>query len=165
MLCSASTGDISQIVKFISLGASDMTARIPFDLRTDADILSTFGMSEGGADRGFDTLTQSRVYADGLVRARGRFAHYRTLYAAFIEGDSLFMIENLDDANKSQDRPAKLIFADQEPGADLSTNPQIVVWTERSLLEALTDEQAIQDFFADLLDELSAPDSESGSPQ
>jgi hypothetical protein len=137
-----------------------MTESLPFDLRTDADILSTFGMGAGAAERGFDTLTQSRVYADGLVRARGRFAHYRTLYVAFVEGDSQFMIENLEDSSNGQDRPAKLIFTDQEPGPETAANPQIVVWTERTLLEALTDERAIQDFFADLLDELAAAEAE-----
>jgi hypothetical protein len=131
-----------------------MMTNLPFDLRSDADILSRFDMSTGEAGRGFDTLTQSRVYADGLLRARGRFANYRALYAAFIEGGSQFMIENLDEANDGQDRPAKLVFVDVEPGPDVTANSQMVAWTERTLLEALTDERAIQDFFADLLDEL-----------
>jgi hypothetical protein len=129
----------------------------PFDLRSDASILSTFGMSPGEVGRGFDTVTQCRVYADGLIRSRGRFAHYRTLYAAFVGGESLFMIENLDEAADGQGTPAKLAFADVEPGPEVMANPLAVVWTERALLEALTEERAMQDFFADLLDELAPP--------
>ena len=136
-------------------------AQNPFDLRTDADILSTFGMSAGEAGRGFDSATESRVYADGLIRSRGRFAQHRALYAAFVEGGSLYMIENLDEAANGQERPAKLIFTDDEPGAEVATDPSLMVWTERMLLEALTDERAIQDFFADLLDELAIVSSES----
>lgn len=136
-------------------------SQISFDLQSDADILSTFGMSAGEAGRGFDTSTQSRVYADGLLRSRGRFAQHRALYAAFVEGGSLFMIENLDEAPDGQERPAKLIFTDEEPGPDVLANPLLVVWTERTLLEALTDERAIQDFFADLLDELATAARES----
>jgi hypothetical protein len=127
----------------------------PFDLQSDADILANFGMSAGEAGRGFDTAIQSRVYADGLIRSRGRFAQHRALYAAFVEGSSLFMIENLDEASEGQESSAKLIFTDDEPGPDVAANPLLVIWTERTLLEALTDERAIQDFFADLLDELA----------
>lgn len=128
-----------------------------FDLRPDADILADFGMTAGEAGRGFDTATQRRVYADGLIRSRGRFAQHRALYAAFVEGGSLYMIENLAEASNGQQRPAKLVFTDDEPGPDVAANQLLVVWTERGLLEALTDERAIQDFFADLLDELATP--------
>jgi hypothetical protein len=138
-----------------------MMAHIPFDLRSDADILKTFGMSAGEAGRGFDTATQSRVYADGLLRSRGRFAQHRALYAAFVEGGSQFMIENLDEASDGQEIPAKLTFTDEEPGPEVVANPLLVVWTERMLLEALTDERAIQDFFADLLEELATASIES----
>jgi hypothetical protein len=142
-----------------------MAAHIPFDLRSDADILSAFGMRAGEAGRGFDTMTQSRVYADGLVRSRGRFAHTRALYAAFIEAGSVFMIENLDESREGQNRPAKLAFVDAEPEPDVAANPLMMVWTERTLLEALTDERAIQDFFADLLDELAGADTEAGESE
>jgi len=133
-----------------------------FDLRSDADILADFGMTAGEAGRGFDTATQSRVYADGLIRSRGRFAQHRALYAAFVEGGSLYMIENLDEASDGQETAAKLIFTDDEPGADVAANPLLVVWTERMLLEALSDERAIQDFFADLLDELGTASPVTG---
>lgn len=138
---------------------------IPFDLRSTADILSTFGMRAGDAGRGFDTETQSRVYADGLIRSRGRFAHYRTLYAAFIDGGSPFMIETLDEADASHDRAAKLVFVDHEPGPEVADNPLMVVWTERLLLDALTHERSVQDFFADLLDELAAAAGESDAEE
>lgn len=128
-----------------------------FDLRSDADILSDFGMTAGETGRGFDTATQRRVYADGLIRSRGRFAQHRALYAAFVEGGSLYMVENLAEASDDRESPAKLVFTDDEPGPDVAANPLLVVWTERGLLEALTDERAIQDFFADLLDELATP--------
>ncbi len=133
-------------------------APIPFDLRSDAEIRSTFGMSAGEAGRGFDAATQSRVYADELIRSRGRYAHYRTLYAAFVGGESRFMLENLDETGDGVGTPAKLAFADVEPGPEVAANPLIMVWTERALLEALTEERAMQDFFADLLDELATTD-------
>jgi hypothetical protein len=127
----------------------------PFDLRTDAEILSAFGMSAGQAGRNFDPATQCRIFADGLVRSRGRFAHQRALYAAFIDGGSLFMIENLNEESDSGATPAKLVFVDEAPAPEVAASPLTVVWTERALLEALTEERAIQDFFADLLDELA----------
>jgi hypothetical protein len=140
-------------------------AQIPFELRSDANILSIFGMSAGEVGRGFDIATQSRVYADGLIRSRGRFAHLRTLYAAFVGGESLFMIENLDEAADVEGTPAKLAFADEEPGLEVAANPLIMVWTERALLEVLTEERAMQDFFADLLDELATTTRESSESE
>jgi hypothetical protein len=44
----------------------------------------------------------------------------------------------------------------------VAANPLLVVWTERMLLEALSDERAIQDFFADLLDELGTASPVTG---
>jgi hypothetical protein len=136
-------------------------ANIPFEIQSDATILTNLGMSPGAAGRGFDPATQCRVYADALIRSRGRFAHYRTLYAAFVGGESLFMLENLDDAGDGEGTPAKLAFADAEPGPEVAANLLIMVWTERALLEALTEERAMQDFFADLLDELATGDRAS----
>ena len=71
------------------------------------------------------------------------------------------MIENLDEAGDGEGTPAKLAFADVEPGPEVAANPLIMVWTERALLEALTEERAMQDFFADLLDELATADRET----
>ena len=136
-------------------------AHVPFENQSDATILSQLGMSAGAAGRGFDTATQCRVYADALIRSRGRFAHIRTLYAAFVGGESLFMLENLDEVGDSVGTPAKLAFADEEPGPEVAANPLIMVWTERALLEALTEERAMQEFFGDLLDELATGDRES----
>jgi hypothetical protein len=136
---------------------------IPFDLRSDAEIRSIFGISAGEAGRGFDAATQRRVYADELIRSRGRYAHHRTLYAAFVGGESRYMIENLDEAADGDGTPAKLAFADAEPGPEVAANPLVMVWTERALLEALTEERAMQDFFGDLLDELATTDPESMS--
>ena len=129
--------------------------QIPFEIRSDANILSTFGMSLGDDGRGFDLKTQCRVYADALIRSRGRFAHHRTMYAAFVGGESVFMIENLEVGDESDGLPAKLAFTDVEPGADVVDNELAAVWTERTLLEALTEERARQDFYTDLLDELA----------
>jgi hypothetical protein len=127
----------------------------PFDLRTDADILSTFGMSAGEVGRNFDAATQCRVFADGLVRSRGRFTRYRALYAAFIDGGSAFMVENLSGESDRGIIPAELVFVDEAPAPEVAADPLNVVWTERALLEALAEERAIQDFFAGLLDELA----------
>jgi len=136
-------------------------AHISFEIQSDATILSNLGMSPGADGRGFDTVTQSRVYADALIRSRGRYAHYRTLYAAFVGSESLFLMENLDEAGDGEGTPAKLAFADVEPGPEVAENPLIMVWTERALLEALTEERAMQDFFAGLLDELATANRES----
>jgi hypothetical protein len=136
-------------------GALPTMPQTSFDLRSDAEILSIFGMTAGEAGRGIDAETQGRVFADGLVRSRGRFAHHRALYAAFVGGGSPFMIENLDEDGDGGAVPAKLMFVDEAPAPEAAANPLTVVWTERALLEALAEERAIQDFFAGLLDELS----------
>ncbi|HYP60073.1 MAG TPA: hypothetical protein VEQ36_06550 [Thermomicrobiales bacterium] len=127
----------------------------PFDLRPDAEILATFDMSAGLAGRNFDAVTQCRVFADGLVRSRGRLAHYRTLYAAFIDAGSPFMVENLNEDSDNGATPAKLVFVDAAPGPEVVASPLTVVWTERALLAALATERATQVFFAELLDELA----------
>jgi hypothetical protein len=44
-----------------------MMAHIPFDLRSDADILKTFGMSAGEAGRGFDTATSTPTASCALA--------------------------------------------------------------------------------------------------
>ena len=130
-------------------------SQIPFDLQTDADILATFGMTPGEAGRNFDAVTQCRVFADALVRSRGRFAHCRALYTAFIDGGSPVMIENLDEDSDGGATLAKLVFVEQVPGPEVGADPLTEVWTERRLLEALADERATQVFFAELLDELA----------
>ena len=61
--------------------------------------------------------------------------------------------------------PAKLVFVDHEPGPEVADNPLMVVWTERLLLDALTHERSVQDFFADLLDELAAAAGESDTEE
>lgn len=121
---------------------------------SDSEILTAFGMGEGMAGRGFDTATQARVFADELIRSRGRFAQYRALYAAFIAAGQPYMIENLDEVGDGAAVPAKLAFSDQPPEPEVEADPMLMVWTERLLLEALAEERAIQDFFANLLDEL-----------
>lgn len=121
---------------------------------SDAEILERFGMTPGRAGRGFDAATQARVFADELVRSRGRFAHYRTLYAAFVNANKPFMIENLDEIGDGAAVPAKLVFTDEPPAPEVEADPMLMVWTERLLLEALTEERSIQDFFTRLLDEL-----------
>jgi hypothetical protein len=77
------------------------------------------------------------------------------LYTAFIDGGVPFMIENLNEDSDSDASPAKLVFVAEAPGPEVGANPLTVVWTERSLLEALAEERAIQVFFAELLDELA----------
>ena len=129
--------------------------RQPFDQLTDAEVRAAAGIAAGADGPGFDAATQARVYADGLLRARGRFAHYRALYAAFVGAGAAYMVENLDDEGDGRAVPAKLLFADGPPGAAVEENPFAVVWTERRLLEALAEERAVQDFFAELLDELA----------
>ncbi len=124
-----------------------------FEQMTDAQIQASVGLTAG--ERGFEAATQARVFANELMRARGRFAHHRTLYAAFVEAGTPYMVENLDDVGDGRAVPAKLIFADEAPGPEVSANPMLTVWTERALLAALSEERAVQDFFAGLLDELA----------
>jgi hypothetical protein len=131
-----------------------MDTQQPVEQLSDGEILNAFGMTDGLAGRGFDAATQARVFADELIRSRGRFAHYRALYAAFVTADKPYMIENLDEVGDGAAVPAKLVFADEPPAQDVGADPMLMVWSERLLLEALTEERAIQDFFAGLLDEL-----------
>jgi hypothetical protein len=132
-----------------------MDKRLPIEQMTEAEILASLGMTAGEAGRGFDAAIQARVYADGLIRSRGRFANYRALYAAFIDAGRPYMIENLDEAGDGAAVPAKLLFADEAPAPEVAENPFARVWTERTLLEALSEERSIQDFFTELLDELA----------
>ena len=122
---------------------------------TDEEVLTTFGSAEDPAGRGFDEATYTRVLAYELVRARNRVAHYRALYAAFIEAGKPFMIENLDEVADGDGVPVKLVFADDpEHVREAEESAAVVVWTEPEILDALTKERAIQDYFTDLLDEL-----------
>lgn len=127
----------------------------PLDHLTDDEIRTRFGMTPGETGRGFDLATQAKVFADGFIRSRGRFAHQRALYAAFVDGGSRFMIENLDEQGDGHGEPAKLLFVDEAPDLEAADNPMAMTWTERALLDALVEERAIQDFFADLLEELA----------
>ncbi len=126
-----------------------------FEQMTDAEIHTAVGMTAEASGRGFDAAVQGRVFANELIRARGRFAHHRALYAAFIAAGKPYMVENLDEVGDGRAIPAKLIFADEAPEPEVRANPLLMVWTERALLEALTEERAVQDFFAGLLDELA----------
>jgi hypothetical protein len=121
---------------------------------SDAEIRAALGMSDGIGGRGFDTATQARVFGDELIRSRGRFVQFRTLYGAYIDAGKPFMIENLDEIGEGDSVPAKLIFADVPPGPEVDESPTLMVWTERTLIDALAEERSIQDFFANLLDEL-----------
>ena len=132
-----------------------MEIRLPFEQLSDGEILASLGMTAGEEGRGFDAATQARVYADGFLRSRGRFANYRALYAAFIDAGRPYMVENLDEAGDGAAVPAKLLFADEVPAPEVAENPFARVWTERTLLGVLSEERAIQDFFAELLDELA----------
>jgi hypothetical protein len=122
---------------------------------SDYEVLSTFGTAEEPERRGFDEATHTRVLAYELVRARNRLAHYRTLYTAFAEAGKPYMIENLDDGEDLGGVPAKLVFTD-DAGHVLETEerPDVVIWTEPALLDALLQERAVHDFFTELLDEL-----------
>jgi hypothetical protein len=95
--------------------------------------------------------------ASELIRARERLAHYRTLYAAFLEAGEPFMIENLDEAGGAGAVPAKLVFTD-DPGSAQASAPSadVVVWSEAALLDALARERTIADFFTNVLDELES---------
>jgi hypothetical protein len=122
---------------------------------SDQQVLATFGTAADAAHRGFDEATRTRVMAYELVRARNRLAYYRTLYAAFVEAGKPFMIENLDDGGSDCGIPVKLVFTDDAGHVvDVEERPDVVIWTEPALLDALVQERAVQDFFTELLDEL-----------
>jgi hypothetical protein len=110
----------------------------PVESMTDDEVLATFGTSEDPEHQGFDEITHTRVIAAELVRARNRLAYYRTLYAAFIGAI-----------------PAKLVFTDvADHVLAIGDQPEVVIWTEPVLLDALAQERAVHDFFTALLDEL-----------
>ncbi len=132
-----------------------MDANQPVERLSDAEVLAKFGTAEAPDRRGFDEETQTRVFAYELVRARRRLAHYRTLYTSFVREDKPYMIETLDETLDDGGIPAKLVFTDDaEQALELSDDPDVIVWVEPLLLEALTRERAVLDFFSDLLDEL-----------
>jgi hypothetical protein len=129
----------------------------PVESMTDDEMLAAFGTSEDPARRGFDEAAHTRVLAYELVRARNRLAYYRTLYASFVDAGKPFMVENLDDGDGASEGgiPAKLIFSDDAGRIlEIDERPDVVIWTEPMLLDALTHERAILDFFTELLDEL-----------
>jgi hypothetical protein len=130
-----------------------MERRPSVEAMSDAQALATFGTGADATNCGFDEATHTRVMAAEMVRARQRLAHYRTLYAAFLEAGEPVMIENLDEAGQSA-VPAKLVFTDTLPVQEGVDPAGVVVWTEATLLEALARERTIADFFTKLLDEL-----------
>lgn len=125
------------------------------ELMTDDQVLTTFGTAEDPERRGFDESTYTRVVAYELVRARNRLTYYRTLYASFIEGGKPFMIENLADGSDDGAVPAKLLFTeDADHVMEVEEQPEVVVWTEPALLEALVYSRSILDYCTELLNEL-----------
>jgi hypothetical protein len=127
----------------------------PVELMTDEQVARAFGAADGSRGGGFDEIAHTRVMAYELVRSRSRLAHYRTLYTAFLEAGKPYMVENLDEAQDGKAVPVKLVFADDPAEVrGLEGRADAVVWTEPQLLEALTRERTVQDFFTDLLDEL-----------
>jgi hypothetical protein len=132
-----------------------MSTRPSVETMSDAQTLAAFGTGADAATRGFDAATHTRVMAAELVRARERLAHYRALYAAFLEAGEPVMIENLDEAGEAGAVPAKLVFTDDPTSAQAGpAAADIVVWTEPALLEVLTRERVVADFFTKVLDEL-----------
>jgi hypothetical protein len=127
----------------------------PVESMTDSEVLATFGTAEDSERRGFDEVTHTRVMAYELVRARNRLASSRALYATFIEAGKPYMIENLDDGASDGGVPAKLVFTDDVGHVlEIEDRPDVVIWTEPTLLDALILERAVHDFFTQLLDEL-----------
>lgn len=139
---------------------SDTEPESPVDTRpsvkgmSDAEALAAFETGADAETRGFDDATHTRVMATEMVRARQRLAHYRTLYAAFLEAGEPVMIENLDEDAQAGAVPAKLVFTDTIPVWDGAEAAHVTVWTEATLLEALLRERTIADYFTALLDEL-----------
>ena len=78
----------------------------PVYLMTDDQVLATFGAGDDPPGQGVGAATYTRVLAEELVRARGRLAHYRALYAAFLSAGKPFMVENLDEAQDGAAVPA-----------------------------------------------------------
>ena len=124
---------------------------------SDADVLAAFDTAADPTQRGFDNATQLRVLAHQLVRARNRVATYRALYASFLAEGKPYMLENVAEEAVADGVPAKLVFTDDaEEAQRLEDQGDVVVWTEAELLDTLTQERVIQDFFTDVLDELAA---------
>jgi hypothetical protein len=124
---------------------------------SDAQVLAHFGTATKPAGRGFDETVHARVWAYEYVLARARLAHYRALYVAFVEGGMSYMIENLDERTAATAVPAKLVFTDDPDDLfQVEEGAEVIVWTERSLLDELTDQRAILNFFAGVLDEFQA---------
>jgi hypothetical protein len=97
----------------------------------------------------------TRVMAYELVRARHRLDYYRTLYASFIDAGQPFMVENLDDNGSGGGIPAKLIFSDDAGQVlDVEERPDVMIWNEPALLDALSLERSVHDYLLQLLDEL-----------
>jgi hypothetical protein len=132
-----------------------MSTRPSVETMSDAQALAAFGTGPDAATRGFDAATHTRVMAAELVRARERLAHYRTLYAAFLEAGEPLMIENLDEAGGTGAVPAKLVFTDDASSVQASAQSvDVVVWSEAALLDALMRERTIADYFIKVFDEL-----------
>ncbi len=129
----------------------------PVEQLSDDELLEAFDTAEDPAGRGFDEQTQMRVLAHELLKARGRLAYYRTLYASFMPEGQRYMIENLLDSEEEVGgRPVKLAFTDDDEQArELSTDDDVMVWTEQDLLDALRQELLLHDYFTDLLDEIA----------
>ena len=121
---------------------------------SDATVLAAFATGADSATRGFDEATHTRVMATEMVRARQRLAHYRTLYAAFLEAGEPMMIENLDEVADAGANPAKLVFTDTIPVGGNAEAANVTVWTEATLLDSLARERTIADFFIAVLDEV-----------
>lgn len=127
------------------------------EFMSDDDVLAAFGAAGADGDAVVDPVVYARVMASELVRARQRVNLYRTLYASFLEAGKPFMVENLDEEADGEVNgiPVKLVFSDdpdQVRGLEEAGN--VNVWSEPELLEALTQERAVQQYFTELLQEL-----------
>jgi hypothetical protein len=122
----------------------------------DQDVMVRFGL-DGGEDIPVDLPSYARVMAFELIRARHRMNLYRTLYGSFLGGGTRFMIENLDEDDEHLEAvPAKLVFTDDpEQALALEAEGDVNIWSELELLEALNHAASIQQYFADVLDELA----------
>ena len=127
------------------------------EFMSDGEVLSTFGAAGADGDSTVDSAIYAQVMATELVRARNRVNLYRTLYASFLEAGKPFMVENLDDEPDGEidGIPVKLVFSDDPDHVrGLEEAGNVNVWSEPELLEALTQERAVQQYFTDLLQEL-----------
>lgn len=127
------------------------------EFMSDGDVLAAFGAADGNGNADVDPATYARVMAHELVRARNRVNLYRTLYASFLEAGKPFMVENLDEEADGEidGIPVKLVFSDDPDHVrGLEEAGNVNVWSEPELLEALTQERAVQQYFTDLLQEL-----------